>query len=71
MLYINEECWEIVVDFEEIEEIEDDIMEYVKENTNFDINSYENHKYWISCKNSTNCNIWSDIIEDKIDRLMY
>lgn len=70
MMYINEESWEVVVDFEEIEYIEEDIVEYMEELVeNMEINSYEDHKYWISCRNMYHAREIYDLVEDKIERL--
>ena len=69
MMYINEEAWVVVIDFEGYSMIiEEAIIDFVEENTLFDINSYQNRKYWINCENSFNCNILFDVIDDKLTR---
>ena len=71
MIRINEECWEIILDFEENMEIHDDLMEYVENLVGFDnIDSFEDDKYWISCRNEYHCDELYDLIADKIDRLV-
>ena len=74
IIRVNEECWEIILDFSEEEEymeIHDDLMEYVENLVGFDnIDSYEESKYWISCQNEEECDIFYDLIEDKIDRML-
>lgn len=71
MIRINEESWEIILDFEENMEIHDDLMEYVENLVGFDnIDSYEDDKYWISCRNEYHCDELYDLIADKIDRLV-
>ena len=52
-------------------EIHDDLMEYVENLVGFDnIDSYEDDKYWISCRNECHCDELYDLISDKIDRLV-
>ena len=71
MIRINEESWEIILDFEENMEIYDDLMEYVENLVGFDnIDSYEDDKYCISCRNEYHCDELYDLISDKIDRLV-
>lgn len=71
MWYINEEACELVVHFvEEYEGLEDDIVEFVENNTvGVEIESYEDHKYWIKCRNEFELDILTDVIVDKLDRL--
>ena len=74
MIRINEESWEIILDFgeeEEYMEIHDDLMEYVENLVgSCNIDSYEDDKYWISCQNEYHCDELYDLISDKIDRLV-
>ena len=71
MMYINEETMELVVHFvEEYEDLEDDIVDFVEESMLcVEVNSYEDHKYWIKCRNGFELDILWDIIEDKLERL--
>lgn len=71
MWYINEEACELVVHFvEEYKGLEDDIIEFVENNTvGVEIESYEDHKYWIKCRNGFELDILTDIVVDKLDRL--